>query len=58
VASSVALPPGFVAYQVAYARQGDLVGEVCAAGPDVLVLDPLEVRAAVGRQLAGLAGVS
>lgn len=58
VASSVALPPGFAAYQVAYARQGDLVGEVCAAGPDVLVLDPLEVRAAVGRQLAGLAGVS
>ncbi|MGB7962989.1 MAG: WYL domain-containing protein [Propionicimonas sp.] len=58
VESPVTLPPGFSAYQVTYARRGDLVGDVCAGGPDVLVLEPFGVRAAVLKQLAGIAGGS
>lgn len=58
VESPIPLPPGFFAYRVGYARRGDLVGDVCAGGPDVLVLEPHRVRAAVLKQLGSIAGVS
>jgi proteasome accessory factor B len=37
-------PAGFSAHRVEYASLGDFVGEVCAQGPDVIVLDPPELR--------------
>lgn len=50
------VPPGFTAYRVSYASQGDFAGEVCAHGPDVLVLAPTELRDAVIGQLRAVAG--
>ncbi|MDQ7993071.1 MAG: WYL domain-containing protein [Propionicimonas sp.] len=50
------LPPGFTSYQVAYASGGDLVGEVCSYGPDVVVVEPPDLREAVVRQLTVIAG--
>jgi proteasome accessory factor B len=52
------LPPGFAAYRVSYGRRAELVGEVCASGPDVLVLGPEDLRAAVVAQLRAVAGVA
>ncbi len=52
------LPPGFQAYRVSYARRGDMIGEVCAHGPDVLVLAPDELRRGVRKHLAVVAGQS
>lgn len=49
-------PVGYEALSVSYARAGDLVGEVCAHGADVLVLAPAEVRAAVLAELRAMAG--
>lgn len=57
VDTAVELPPGFAAYRVNYARRGDFVGDVCAHGPDVLVIEPAEIRAAVISQLRAVAGV-
>jgi proteasome accessory factor B len=50
------LPPGFNGYEVAYAAGGDLAGEVASYGPDVVVLEPPELRAAVIAQLTVIAG--
>ncbi len=50
------LPPGFARYQVDYAVGGDLVGEICSYGPDVLVLEPPDLRAAVIAQLSVIGG--
>ncbi len=55
-ACSLSAPKGYVAYQVEYARAGDFVGEVCAHGGDVLVIEPLDLREAVIVQLATVAG--
>lgn len=57
VETTLELPPGFAAYRVSYARRGDFVGEVCAHGPDVLVLEPEDIRAGVIDQLRAVAGV-
>lgn len=56
-AVSAPIPPGFTAYRVAYSRQGDIIGEVCAHGQDVLVLDPPEVRRRVLEHLRCVAKV-
>lgn len=56
VEESDVLPPGFTSYQVPYATGGDLVGEVCSYGPDVVVLAPPELREAVIAQLTVIAG--
>ncbi len=50
------LPPGFARYEVDYAIGGDLVGEVCSYGPDVLVLSPPDLREAVMAQLQWIGG--
>ncbi len=57
VDSPVALPSGYVAYEVPYARQGDLVGDICAGAPDVLPLSPPDLRDAVVARLRGVVGV-
>ncbi len=53
--SEVEAPPGFAAYEVAYASHGDLVGEVCSYGPDVIVLEPAGLRSAVIERLTAVA---
>lgn len=50
------LPPGFAAFRVEYASRGDLVGEICSYGPDVIVLQPDGLRAAVIAHLSAVAG--
>ncbi|MEA5118375.1 MAG: WYL domain-containing protein [Propionicimonas sp.] len=45
------LPPGYHAYRVPYSSQADIVGEICAQGADVLVLEPSGLAAAVIAQL-------
>ena len=50
------VPAGYEALAVGYSRAGDLVGEVCAHGADVIVLAPQRVRAAVVRELTAIAG--
>ncbi len=50
------VPPGFAAYRVEYAAGGDLVGEVCSYGPDVIVLEPARLRGSVIAQLTAIAG--
>jgi proteasome accessory factor B len=52
------VPTGYEALAVSYARSGDLVGEVCAHGADVLVLAPEQVRQAVLARLTAVAGRS
>lgn len=47
---------GFTVFAVPYARQGELVDEVCAAGATAVVLEPAVVRTAVIAQLTALAG--
>lgn len=42
--TDVALPAGFRPWSVPYASQGDFVGEICAAGPDVLVVEPASLQ--------------
>ena len=49
------VPPGFAGYRVAYASRGDLVGEVCSCGPDVIVLEPAGLRRAVIAHLTAIA---
>jgi len=49
------VPPGFHAYQLAYASHQDVVGELCANGSDVIVLAPHDLRAAVVAQLEAVA---
>lgn len=43
----VRMPGGHLAWRVPYASRGDFVGEVCSAGADVLVLEPVALRAQV-----------
>ena len=50
------VPPGFAAYRVPYAARGDMAGEVCSYGPDVIVLAPDALREAVIAQLTAIAG--
>ncbi len=50
------VPPGFAAYRVGYATGGDLVGEVCSYGPDVIVLEPDGLREAVVAHLTAIGG--
>lgn len=50
------VPPGFAAYRVEYAAGGDLVGEVCSYGPDVIVLQPAGLRQSVIDHLSAIAG--
>lgn len=51
------LPSGYTAYEVPYARQGDLVGDICAAAPDVLPIEPPHLRDAVIARLRGVVAV-
>jgi predicted DNA-binding transcriptional regulator YafY len=41
--------------QVGYSYLGDVVAEVCAHGPDVVVLEPAALRQAVIAQLTAVA---
>ena len=50
------LPPGCQAFELSYPSRRDIVGELCAFGPDVLVLAPAELRDAVVAQLREVAG--
>lgn len=53
------VPSGFEAFAVSYSRAGDFVAEVCAHGPDVIVLAPAALRQAVIEHLTAVAeGVS
>jgi len=54
--AELASPIGYQVYRVEYARAGDFVGELCAHGADVLVLEPEGLRQAVIDQLAAVAG--
>ena len=47
-------PDGFCGYLVPYAGEADLVGEVAAAAPDALVLEPPGLADALRAHLAGL----
>ncbi|ROR55873.1 proteasome accessory factor B [Luteococcus japonicus] len=51
VRTAVALPVGFTVWRVPYASRQDLVGEVCAAGADALVVEPAALREMVLEQL-------
>lgn len=54
-AAPVELPAGFAAYRVALRRNG-AVAELASYGPDVVVLEPAELRAAVLAQLGQVIG--
>jgi proteasome accessory factor B len=56
ITPDVPVPAGYDALAVSYSRSGDLVGEVCAHGADVLVLAPEQVRRTVRARLAAVAG--
>lgn len=49
--AGVTLPDGFAVYRVPFADLDDLVGEVAASAPHVLVLHPPQVRAALVEHL-------
>ncbi|MDR1214507.1 MAG: WYL domain-containing protein [Propionibacteriaceae bacterium] len=49
-------PEGYRLYQVPYTREDEIVAEACAAGADVLVLDPPELRHLVLERLRQVAG--
>jgi proteasome accessory factor B len=48
-------PEGYDLYTIAYGRPSDIVDEACAAGADVLVLEPVELRDQVLERLAYVA---
>jgi proteasome accessory factor B len=54
--AQAAVPPGFAAYAVEYSSAGDFAAEVCSFGPDVIVLEPPELRAQVVSHLRRFAG--
>ena len=58
IEAPVPLPPGYTAYEVPYASQGDLVGDICAAAPDVLPVEPPQLREAVIARLRGVLAAS
>lgn len=49
------VPSGYEAFAVSYATAGDIVGELCAHGADVLVLAPPALRSAVIAELTTVA---
>jgi proteasome accessory factor B len=49
------VPSGFEAFALSYSRAGDFVAEVCAHGPDVIVLAPAALRQAVIEHLTAVA---
>lgn len=49
-------PPGYEVYAVSYSRAADMVGEICAHGPDVVVLSPQRLRQSVVTELTAIAG--
>ncbi|MEE9965273.1 MAG: WYL domain-containing protein [Propionicimonas sp.] len=46
--------PGYASYAVSYARAGDFAADLAGYGPDVVVLGPPDLRAAVVAHLEGL----
>lgn len=48
------LPDGFATYAVAYADRDDIVAEIAAHGPDVIVWEPADLRGAVRAHLRGV----
>ncbi|MDN5724652.1 MAG: WYL domain-containing protein [Propionibacteriales bacterium] len=52
--ADVRLPQGFEVVTVGYAGRDSMVGELAVYGPDVVVLDPPELRTALLRHLAGV----
>lgn len=49
------VPLGYAAFEVSYVRAGVFIGELCAHGADVLVIEPEELRLAVIDQLRAVA---
>lgn len=49
------VPEGFTAYRVSLATDDAIVGEVAAAGPDMVLLSPPELRSAVIERLKAVA---
>ena len=49
VDTDVRLPEGFTAYRISSPSETELLGEICAAGADVLVIEPIELRRAAYR---------
>ncbi|MCG6566271.1 YafY family protein [Tessaracoccus sp. ZS01] len=49
------VPEGYTAYRVSLSTDDAIVGEVAAAGPDMILLDPPELRAAVIERLRAVA---
>ncbi|CEG96316.1 helix-turn-helix transcriptional regulator [Propionibacterium freudenreichii] len=58
VAPPRALPEGFACFEVPYTRDSDFVADIAAAGPDVVVLEPAELRDQVLAQLRAVLEVS
>lgn len=50
------VPAGYEVHALGYAREADLVGELCAHGADAVVLAPQRIRLAVIAQLRAVAG--
>ncbi len=48
------LPDGFTAHRISLATEHAIVGEVAAAGPDMILLEPPELRAEVIERLQGV----
>lgn len=57
IAQAEPAPAGYRTYQVSFARSSDFVADVAAYGPDVIVLAPAELRAAVIAHLQAVAGL-
>ena len=53
----VAAPQGFETLEVTYARESELIDELCAAGSAAILLAPPDLRAAVIGRLTASAGV-
>ncbi len=49
-------PEGYEVYALGYAREADLIGELCAHGADAVVLSPQRIRRAVIAELTAVAG--
>ena len=50
------VPAGYEVYALGYAREAELIGELCAHGADAVVLAPQRVREAVIAELKAVAG--
>lgn len=58
VALPAGLSGGFAAYAVPYSQESDVVAELATAGPDVVVLEPPELRRRVRTHLAQMVGLA